>query len=321
MSSIDNPLNVRGVAELMVGDEEDIDFDSLEKNVMGILEKQEEKKPDISTNYLKEMDDIANNISSFESDLHTDNPPSKPNNFVSTEELNFSSLTKEDHLSNLPATTPSSYNRETSLMSYSDKQLTNMTHEEQKQEQIDGVFKEIETDENNFSFTKEEEEDDKAFKLEQIDMLRTSLSNDGVDLSRVPEVGPNSAPNEINAIHKILLLKNDRQRYADVFEEMILSGAYGLEALFDGNKVYFGRKPDLTGYSNTCKVKLRRMRYETSSFVSGIVKNHRMGSGWRILVELVPSLLLYSREKKLKQGDDIVSDQEYMKAMNKLNEL
>ena len=63
------------------------------------------------------------------------------------------------------------------------------------------------------------------------------------------------------------------------------------------------------------------MRFETSSFVAGIVKNHRMNSGWRILLELVPSLLLYSKDRKLRQGDDIISDEAYMKVMSKLNDL
>jgi hypothetical protein len=47
----------------------------------------------------------------------------------------------------------------------------------------------------------------------------------------------------------VLRLKNDRNRYSSFAEEMILSMAYGLEYLFDGEKEWFGRKPDLVGWN------------------------------------------------------------------------
>ena len=247
MASINNPRNAMGMAELMVNDDdEDVDFDLVEKNVMGLLNKQEEEKPNIAHTYIQEMKDISNAVTQLDEPVRlsenkyssASNHPAIPNVYKAPirtpqkEHMDYTGIGKLEHAPLIE-----------------DKQLKVMTNEERKQEQIDGVFKEIETDDNSFSFTKEEQEDDMAFKLEQIDMLKTSLSNDGVDISRVPDVSPSSESSEINAVHKILLLKNDRQRYADVFEEIILSGAYGLETLFDGQKEYFNRKPDLTGWS------------------------------------------------------------------------
>jgi hypothetical protein len=97
-----------------------------------------------------------------------------------------------------------------------------------------------------------------------------------------------------------------------------LAMAYGLENVFDGKREVLGSKIDLTGYSDTVKVKLRRMRYDTSNFVSGIMQGYNISSGWRIMLELVPSLFLYSRNRRLTGKDNLISDENYKKAMQDL---
>jgi len=157
--------------------------------------------------------------------------------------------------------------------------------------------------------------------LEQIDMLKITLDDDGVDVSGVPQITKTSSMKDVHNVYKILRLKNDRNRYCSFAEELILSGAYGMEYLFDGKKDWFSKRPDLTGWSSTVKVKLRRMRFETSTFVQEVMQEYNMSAGMRLALELLPSMFLYSRNRRLSQDDNLVSDADYKNAISKLNSM
>jgi phosphate uptake regulator len=201
-----------------------------------------------------------------------------------------------------------------------DEQLSRMTDEERKQEHLNKVLGNIErnTDDNTF-IQQEDEEDEMAKIIEKINLLRTNLTNEGVSLEGLTEITANSSKREARSALKVLEIKNDRLRYCDFFEEGILAVAYGLEGVFNGNREIFGSKIDLTGYSDTVKVKLRRMRYDTSNFVSSVMQGYNISSGWRIVLELIPSLFLYSRDRRLKANDNLISDDAYKKAMQDLS--
>lgn len=201
-----------------------------------------------------------------------------------------------------------------------DEQLSRMTDEERKQEHLSKVLGNMEHNTDDSTFIQQEDEEDEMAKImEQIDLLKTNLGNEGVNLDRIPDVNTNTSKKEARSILKILQIKNDRLRYCDFFEEGILAVAYGLEGVFNGNREIFGSKIDLTGYSDTVKVKLRRMRYDTSNFVSSVMQGYNISSGWRIVLELIPSLFLYSRDRRLKANDNLISDDAYKKAMQDLS--
>ncbi len=200
-----------------------------------------------------------------------------------------------------------------------DEQLTRMTNEERKQDHVNKVLGSMETSNDDAEFVQQEDEEDEMARImEQIDLLRSNLESEGVDLSRIPDVNTGTSKKEAKAVLRILQIKNDRLRYCDFFEEGILAVAYGLEGIFNGQREILGSRIDLTGYSDTVKVKLRRMRYDTSNFVSGIMQGYNIGSGWRIALELIPSLFLYSRDRKLTAKDNLISDESYKKAMQDL---
>jgi hypothetical protein len=162
--------------------------------------------------------------------------------------------------------------------------------------------------------------------LDQIDELERTLADDDIDTSKVPKVNKSSRPEQIRDVHKTLCLKNDRSRYCSIAEEMVLSGASTLEDVFNGEREIFGRRPDLVGWSSTVKLKLKRMRYETSTFVHGIMKNYGITSGgWRLLIELLPSMFLYSRRRRVAKHDHLLSASDNIRnadvqdAMNSLN--
>lgn len=199
------------------------------------------------------------------------------------------------------------------------KTLASLTEEQKKQSIISRVLSGVEDD--KFNVDKEKEEDDKTIMLEQIDMLLDNLKDEGINLDRIPHIGHESNYEEVQKVLKVLRLKNDRVRYQSFAEESILATSYTLEWLFDGKKDYMGRKPDLTGWSATVNMKLRRMRYDTSTFVSDIMQDNNLGHGTRILLELIPSLFLYSKMKKSQYSDNILSSDELNSAMSKIREM
>jgi hypothetical protein len=201
-----------------------------------------------------------------------------------------------------------------------DNQLRNMTMEQKKQNYINNALQDISySNDQEFDIDKEKEEDDKNSLLEQIDMLKMNLEDEGLDISKIPEVNKDSSFNDIQNVYKILILKNDRNRYCSFAEELILSAAYGLEELFDGEKEWFGKQPDLTGWHKTVQLKLRRCRYQTTNFVKDIMQDYNMSSGLRLAIELIPSMFLYSRQKKIPERYNINND--YDNAFSKLNSL
>ena len=194
-----------------------------------------------------------------------------------------------------------------------------VTEEQKKQKILRHVLDGVE--DQKFSVEKEKEEDDKAILLEQIDMLITNLKDEGIDVSRVPDVDNSSSIEDIENIHKILRLKNDRNRYCSFAEECILAGSHTLEWMFDGKKTYMNRRPDLRGWSATVNIKLRRMRYDTSTFVSGVMQDYNLGHGTRILFELLPSLFLYSKMKKSQYADNLITSDEMNSAIDRIRDI
>ena len=199
-----------------------------------------------------------------------------------------------------------------------DQHLLQRTTEERKQQRINYVLGERHNDRDTF-IDEEDEGDEIAKIMEQIDLLKNNLEAEGIDLKRIPEISVNATKKEAKAVLRILQIKNDRLRYCDMFEEGILAAAYGLESMFDGKRVWFGTQIDLVGWPDSVKVKLRRMRYDTSTFVGELVRGYNINSGWRILFELLPSLFLYSRERRTKSSDNLISDDKYKNAINELN--
>lgn len=179
-------------------------------------------------------------------------------------------------------------------------EFSQRTHEQEQQNHIRNVRERMRSEKTHvFSIDNEKMEDRKSNLLESIDELRQALEEDGIDLSRIPEVDQKSSIEEVELVNRILVLKNDKMRYCSFAEEFILFGAGALEELFDGNNVWFGRySPDLRGWSNTVQVKLRRMRPNTSAIVSNVMSDYNVSHGMRIILELIPSLFMYSKTKK-----------------------
>lgn len=197
------------------------------------------------------------------------------------------------------------------------REYAHVTDEHKRQQVLNAV---IGSSSGGFSVEKEREEDDKLSLLEEIDSLLTNLKDEGIDVSRVPVVTPTSSISDIRQVHRILRLKNDRKRYCSLAEDVILAGSYALEWAFDGKKEYLGYKPDLGGWPATVGIKLRRMRYDTSTLVSNAMREYDMGSATRIALELVPSMFLYSK-MRTSQHDDTLTQADVDRATDNLQSL
>lgn len=205
-----------------------------------------------------------------------------------------------------------------------DPRLRYMTNEEKRQNVIGEVFEDLKEENGSspiISIEREKEEDEKARKLEQINFLRETLEDEGEDLNRIPNVTHSNSLEEIDTVLRLLILKNDRKRCCSFAEECILIGAHGVEWAFDGDKSYFGHKPDMTDWHKSVQGKLRRMRHDTSNVVGNIMTSFGLGSGTRILLELIPSMFLYSRMRKSQHRDNLtVNDDAFNDGLNRLRD-
>ena len=339
MTDIDNPKNVIGMGSLLEDDDDDLDIKDLERSIVtGISSQKKKDNVDLAGDYSRDIEKIGREFGFGKRDddfstqkidqlLQNDSQKKTVFNNISNNQSNHSlsdsykapyNLDDSDDSDN--ETNVKTSNKPWSIDNPSDEQLIQITNEEKKKEHVNKVLKDIEVtspDEAEF-LQREDEEDEMAKITEQVDLLRGNLDSEGVDLSRIAEIGPNTTRKEAKSILRILQIKNDRLRYCDFFEEGILAAAYGLEGVFNGKREILGSQIDLTGYSDTVKIKLRRMRYDTSNFISDVMQGYNISPGWRIALELIPSLFLYSRDRKLTARDNLITDENFKNAMQHL---
>lgn len=147
-------------------------------------------------------------------------------------------------------------------------------------------------------------EDQKEKMLADIDELREELESENIKTNRIPEVNIDSTHEDVTKVYKQLKRKYDRSRCEDLGQNVILAGAKMIGMVFDGNKSYFGYRPDMTGWDRTVRSKLRRMRYEQSVIVSNALEYYNVGPIQRMGLELIPSAFLYSLTRKEQHGKD-----------------
>lgn len=303
--NITDPSCITGVAGLM-NYEGSVDLETLEKNIINDIEETDEIG-DVDL-YKQQLETLGDSLGiDFTDDAGGDDIMQ-----ASPEPYSYPQYT--------PASPEAVSNMYSNTMNISrDPHMERITDEQKRQRILGHV---LDGEENSdFSVEKEKEEDMKAILTEQVDMLLSGLADEGVDVSRIPPITEDSSLKEIEKIHKILRLKNDRNRYCSFAEECILAGSSALEWAFDGNKSYMGRTPNLEGWSATVNIKLRRMRYDTSTFVSEVMQDYNLGHGTRIALELLPSLFLYSKMKNNQKSDNLITSDEMNDAFDKIRDI
>ena len=176
-----------------------------------------------------------------------------------------------------------------------DTEFLTRTREQDKKKIIKNVIEES----NDISLEQYRENDLKYRMLADIDSLTSALVNAGDKLERIPTAGRDSTFEEIESVLKLLRRKNDILRYRSFAEEALLLASHGLEELCNGEREWFGRyRPDLRGWHQHVNMKLRRMQHDTGQLVCEYMQEYNVGPLQRILLELVPSMLIYSKTRK-----------------------
>jgi hypothetical protein len=209
---------------------------------------------------------------------------------------------------------------------FSDPYAQNMTQEQQKRQHLQHMFNNISHNSkvpmNNYDLSSDREYEDKQILLSAIDDLRDDLQQIGVDISRIKEVDNSCSMAEIREVHNKLIYKNNSNNYSNFADELFLLGAQAAEYMFDGEKEWFGHKPDLTGWSNTVRGKLRRMRYTKTQIVRKIVDDYQIPPWLQIGFEVIPSAFTHSRHRKTAvRGDSVVHNATYQNAIHDLNNI
>ncbi len=202
-----------------------------------------------------------------------------------------------------------------------DPYMRQLTMEQHKKQHVSSVLGPSTA--NSFSLDHEKKEDKKFAMLSDIDQLIGILQDDpDVDLSRIPMVDQRSSYEDVELTLRILRQKNDASRCCIVAEELMMAGAYFLEDIFDGEKEYFGKyKPDMRGYRNNMRVKLKRMRFDTNQVVASVTDSYSFGPLVRIFCELVPNAIMYCRNKSSQKTMDNVYSYDYSDATAKIRDL
>ena len=180
-----------------------------------------------------------------------------------------------------------------------------LTEEQTNRLHVNSVFGDLRKEATtSFGAESARVEDLKANKLEQIGQLRAALEEEGIDTKSIENPSADSPMEKIEGVLHILRLKNDRNRYSSLAEEVIIGVAEGAESVFDGSRTIpvLGWKPDYTGYSNTVNCKLHRMRFETAQIVGNIIEKYQIGPAARIVLELLPSFFLFPRQNRKQRG-------------------
>lgn len=186
-----------------------------------------------------------------------------------------------------------------------------LTEEQENQKFVDNVLSNNSNNNSNkydYNIEDENREDLKLTLLEKIDNLTEELEDEGISLDKMPKVDYTSNLEQIEYVAKLLMLKSNRNRYASLGEEFILALASGLEMLCNGDREFLGIRPDLQGYSDVVKVKLRRLRNETSQVVGNVVEKYEISPITTLLIELIPSIFLHSKRRKNQSYDNLYND-------------
>ena len=126
---------------------------------------------------------------------------------------------------------------------------------------------------------------DKNMMIEQIENMKVELTIEDVDVSKF-EINEDDSYEKIQNMWEKLKTKSKFRTYTNMFTDSVELCAEGVEWVFDGNTDYFGFKPNMQGWKDTVKVKLKRMRLETASFVSIVMQKYEISSGLSIFFSI-----------------------------------
>lgn len=198
------------------------------------------------------------------------------------------------------------------------------TEEEMDRARLNNIFKTYGITDNRSDETvrarvqRTHDEDNKIRLLTRIEKLKAILDSQGIETSHIT-ADENSEMSELKESFQRLYSKHNTARCSSLFNELMMAGAYQLENLFDGKKEWFGRKPDMVGFADTMKVKLRRIEYDTSEYMAEKFEDSKISPFWRIMLEILPSIFTYSYSRSNAKRNSVNMEAQYRDAQSELN--
>lgn len=296
-TTIDHGSNISGMSLLLNAEKisQSVDIDDMERKVKGMFidttdevdERivEDEDDGDIVNEYEQAMEEIASITGGDDDDQN---------------------LKEEDNDDDVQSvrSVQSARSVRAIIPDRSDEFYMQKTRDDQLQSSISRVMEGIPS--VNIDMEQEIEDERRNALLEQIESLRDDLEELGVPIDGMQYSVSYDAPlRKVEEVHRRLTFKYNKLKYNSIAEEALVAGASLLEMMFNGKNDYFGRKPDITGYSDVVKSKLKRVRVETSTAVSRFVSKNQIGVMPRLMMELLPSLITQSQRRKLQAGDTI----------------
>ena len=197
------------------------------------------------------------------------------------------------------------------------------TNEEQTSTALKNYLKVDDGNDTEFNLGYERLMDDKLIKLEEIESLKTQLNLTKEDMEQY-NVTKEDDYNVIKGVWERLRHKSELENYDYLLTQAIEFGAGMIEKIFDGKKQYFGYSPDMTDWSSSVKLKLKKMKPQKTKVVSSLVQSYKMNDGTSILLQLLLSGILYSQSKNrhIDESDyeEYTTDKEVRDAMHDIDD-
>jgi len=293
---IDHGSNISGISLLLNVEKlsNSVDIDDMERKVKNMyidVEEEEEEEDEEDGDILEEYEQAMEEIESVAAgeEESGDEESDDDNQSVASLAQSYRSM----------RSSPSSF-----IKDPRDGLYMKTTRDEKLQSSINRVMENVPN--LNIDMEQEIEEERKNTLLEQIESLRDDLAELGVSVDGSQYYAAYDAPlKRIEEVQRRLTFKYNKLKYNSIAEEALVAGASLLEMIFNGKHTYFGCRPDITGYSDVVKSKLKRIRVETSTAVSRFVAKNNVGVAPRLMMELLPSLITQSQRRKLQAGDSL----------------
>lgn len=161
------------------------------------------------------------------------------------------------------------------------------------------VMEGLEKDEYELIHNRRIDEEEKKMKmLLDIDNLMKELKVLKEDTSHLMVVNKSSSYSMVENAHGHVTRLYNRVRCTHLGNELFISLISVVTTVFNGERSLFGFKPDLTNWEHTIRTKLPRMNFEISNMAASVVDGLGIGSGGRLLMELIPSAILHNATRK-----------------------
>ena len=327
--NISNPINLFGLdTDFLKNDEEisnsgesaDEEFDSLKiyNSFLDKFSKEDVEQPKENEEIKKREDSFDNNYFSGITEKIYQEPmqntrPSSPVTSYTPNAPHYDS--SNQGIENYKYNTNTNYS--------TDNHATHFSNDNNSDNNIDniisdysGLNKEVDND-NSYE---DKIDDKKLVLLENIQFLRDILSQQDVNLTNVPIVTFESTINEIEFAYRILMIKNNRDINIDITNNIILGGIRVLEKFLNGERSFGGFKPNITGYSTTADITLRRLNLETEKIASEIM-NKEINPYYKIAMALIPGLIAHSLTKQKRANDNLYKADNLEDALSEIKDI